>query len=194
MVNLNIFRRKHRANPMKLNLFLLSNLLCAVVLSQTQDPVPGPIITEYGAVWDIPQATYRTDTSATYKAVFDVMNSPEDKTQVNPWIETAARFLNMHARAGVAPEQLQVALIVHNKASTDLLNNTQYKERFGTDNPNAPLIKALMESGAEVVFCGQSSMARKVPAEQVLDGVKLSLSAMTALIQFQNQGYQLIKF
>lgn len=179
---------------MKLNLFLLSNLLCAAVLAQAPDPTPGPVIKEYGAVWDITKATYKTDTSATYKAVFDVMNSPEDKTQVNPWIETAARFLNMHARAGVAPEQLQVALIVHNKASTDLLDNTHYRERFGTDNPNSPLIKALMDSGAQVVFCGQSSVARQVPAEQILEGVQLSLSAMTALIQFQNQDYRLIKF
>ncbi len=194
MVNLNIFRQKHRANPMKLNLFFLSNLLCAVVLAQTQEPIPGPVIAEYGAVWDIPQATYKTDTSATFKAVFDVMNSPEDNTQVNPWIETAARFLNMHARAGVAPEKLRVALIIHNKASTDLLDDAHYRERFGTDNPNSPLLKALMESGAQVVFCGQSSVARKVPAEQILEGVQLSLSAMTALIQFQDQGYQLIKF
>jgi len=179
---------------MKLNLFLLSNLLCTLVLAQAQDPIPGPVITDYGAVWDIPQATYKTDPSATFKAVFDVMNSPEDKTQVNPWIETAARFLNMHARAGVDPGQLQVALIVHNKASTDLLDNAHYKERFGTENPNIPLIQALMDSGAQVVFCGQSSVARKVPAEQTIEGVQLSLSAMTALIQLQNQGYRLIKF
>jgi len=179
---------------MKLNLFLLSNLLCTVVLAQTPDPIPGPVIAEYGSVWDIPQVTYNTDTSGTFKAVFDVMNSPEDKTKVNPWIETAARFLNMHARAGVAPEQLQVALIVHNQASTDLLDDTHYRERFGTENPNGPLIKALLESGAQVVFCGQSSMAREVPVGHILEGVQLSLSAMTALIQFQNQGYQLIKF
>ncbi len=179
---------------MKLNLFLLSNLLCTLVLAQAQDPIPGPVITGYGAVWDIPQATYKTDTSASFKAVFDVMNSPEDKTQVNPWIETAARFLNMHARAGVDPGQLQVALVVHNKASTDLLENPYYRELYGTDNPNSPLIKALMESGAQVVFCGQSSVARKVPVEQTIAGVQLSLSAMTALIQFQDQGYRLIKF
>ncbi len=179
---------------MKLNLLLYTNLLCTLTLLQAQDPMTGPVITDYGAVWDVPQATDKIDTSATFKAVFDVMNSPEDKTQVNPWIETAARFLNMHARAGVDPGQLQVALIVHNNASTDLLDNPHYMERFGTNNPNLPLIKALMKSGAQVVFCGQSSMARKVPVEQTIEGVQLSLSAMTALIQFQNEDYRLIKF
>jgi intracellular sulfur oxidation DsrE/DsrF family protein len=179
---------------MKLSIVVFANLLCVLWGLQGQEPLTGPVITDYGAAWEVPEATYATDTSETFKAVFDVMNSPEDPTQVNPWIETAARFLNMHARAGVDPRQLKAALIVHNKASTDLLENAEYKRRFGVDNPNGELLQALMESGAQVIFCGQSSFARQVPITQTVAGVQLSLSAMTALIQLQNQGYQLIKF
>ena len=179
---------------MKLPLVVFANLLYTLAVLHGQEPLTGPVIADYGAVWDVPEASYATDISENFKAVFDVMNSPEDPTQVNPWIETAARFLNMHARAGVDPGQLKVALVIHNKASTDLFDNPQYLKRFGTNNPNLPLIKALLDSGAEVVFCGQSSFAREVPIEQTIEGVQLSLSAMTALIQYQSQGYQLIKF
>jgi intracellular sulfur oxidation DsrE/DsrF family protein len=161
---------------------------------KAQDQTTGPVITGYGPVWKIPNPSYPTDTAATFRAVFDVMNSPEDKTRVNPWIETAARFLNMHAASGVHPDRLKVALVVHNQASTDLLDNAGYRKRFGSDNPNQGLLQALMESGAEVIFCGQSSIARDVPIEDTIEGVKLSLSAMTALIQLQDQGYHLIKF
>lgn len=179
---------------MKLKIFALASLLVTATLLQGQDKKTGPVIPAFGAVWDVPDATYTTDTSGTLKAVFDVMNSPEDKTQINPWIETAARFLNMHAEAGMNPENLKVALVVHNKASTDLLDHSEYRKRFGHDNPNRELLQALMESGAQVIFCGQSSFARKVPMDQTIDGVQLSLSAMTALIQLQDQGYRLIKF
>lgn len=148
----------------------------------------------FGATWEVPDATYATDTTQTFKAVIDVMNSPQDKSQINPWLETAARFLNMHAQAGIRPEQLQVALVVHNQASTDLLGDPHYQERFGMPNPNSGLLKALMEAGAKVVLCGQSSIARKVPIEETVPGVQLSLSAMTALIQLQDAGYRLIKF
>jgi intracellular sulfur oxidation DsrE/DsrF family protein len=89
---------------------------------------------------------------------------------------------------------MKVALVVHNKASMDLLNDEAYKEAFGIPNPNGPLLKQLMEAGADVLFCGQSSIAREVPIENTVAGVQLSLSAMTALIQLQDRGYRLIKF
>lgn len=152
------------------------------------------MIQGFGEVWDIPDPSYETDTSGMFRAVFDVMNSPEDPSQLNPWMETAARFLNMHARAGVPTDQLKVALVVHNKASKDLLDSTHYRERFGVSNPNAELLRELMDAGVRVLFCGQSSMARQVPIEETVEGVQLSLSATTALIQLQESGYHLIKF
>ncbi|MDG1572850.1 DsrE family protein [Robiginitalea sp. M366] len=159
-----------------------------------QEKATGPVLEAYGPVWDIPEATFPTETTASYKVVFDVMNSPEDPTAVNPWMETAARFLNMHVRAGVPKEQLHVALVVHNRAAPDLLDNPAYRERFGTDNPNAPMLEHLMEAGVRVVLCGQSSRSRNIPVAQTVPGVELALSAMTALIRLQSEGYQLIKF
>lgn len=169
-------------------------LLFCTGMGVAQEKTKGPIIEGFGAVWDIPEPTYATDTSAMFRAVFDVMDSPEDPSQLNPWIETAARFLNMHARAGVPSGQLQVALVVHNKASTDLLDTTHYKERFGVSNPNEALLRELMDAGVRVLLCGQSSMARQVPVDHTVEGVQLSLSATTALIQLQESGYHLIKF
>lgn len=174
-------------------LFFIS-MLATGFTGLAQQENTGPVIQGYGAVWDIPQQSYPTDTTKTFRVVFDVMQSPEDKTAVNPWMETAARFLNMHARGGVPPEALKVALVVHNQASTDLLDDPFYQDLFGVSNPNAPLLKELMDFGADVIFCGQSSHAREVPIEQTLPGVRLSLSAMTALIQLQDSGYRLIKF
>ncbi|MEJ2163707.1 MAG: DsrE family protein [Robiginitalea sp.] len=179
---------------MKLSGGCLLVVFLAVFSAFGQDDRTGPIIADFGPYWEIPEATYETDRSQRFHVVFDVMQSPEDKKQVNPWIETAARFLNMHAQDGVAKSQMKVALVVHNQASTDLLDDSHYKARFGIPNPNSKLLRQLMETGVDVVFCGQSSIARKVPIENTVEGIQLSLSAMTALIQFQNQGYRLIKF
>ena len=122
------------------------------------------------------------------------MNTPESPDQLNKSIETAARFLNMHAQSGVPLSNLKVALVVHNMASKDLLKNSEYRSRYNTDNPNAELIKKLLNAGTEVIFCGQSSISRNVPISETIDGVELALSAMTALIQLQDDGFQLIKF
>ncbi|WP_243641746.1 DsrE family protein [Maribacter algicola] len=159
-----------------------------------QNKSSGPIITDFGQVWKIENQDYTLDTSKTFKAVFDIMTSPDDLNQVNPSIETAARFLNMHGQNGIPLEQLKVALVVHNKASKDVISSDAYQKKFGTKNPNEALLKALMAANADVIFCGQSSVSRGVPKEELIDGVQLSLSAMTALIQLQDDNYRLIKF
>lgn len=169
-----------------------------VILSYTtltaQEKNAGPIIRDYGKVWQIENQDYPLDKNGTFKVVFDIMNSPEDFSQRNASIETAARFLNMHGQNGVTKSQMKVALVVHNKASKDIITNTAYKERYGIENPNADMVQQLLDAGVEFIFCGQSSISRDFPIEETIDGVQLSLSAMTALIQLQNQGYRLIKF
>jgi len=159
-----------------------------------QEKAAGPVIPQYGEVFQVPNPGLPTDTGHTFRAVFDVMNGPDDKSQRNPYIESVARYLNMHAQAGVPPGQLHAVLVVHNVASADLLTDGPYRERFGHDNPNSAMLRALMDAGAEVILCGQSSVARNIPIEQTVPGVKLALSAMTALIQYQDQGYRLIKY
>jgi len=179
-------RHKHQIS------LLLGVFFFACITAQVKKT--GPVLEDYGEVWNIAQPDFKTDTSTTYKAVFDIMSSPDDPAVLNANLETAARFLNMHAQSGVPLEQLKVALVVHNKASKDLIHSKAYNEKFGIDNPNEKLLKELMDAGADIIFCGQSSASRGFPKEDLVTGVQISLSAMTALIQLQNDNYRLIKF
>lgn len=163
-------------------------------IAVAQSKETGPIIKDFGKVWKIENPDYKVDSTKEYKAVFDIMNSPESHGVVNATIETAARFLNMHAQGGIPAQNLKIALVVHNKASKDVISNEAYQKKYGTNNPNQKLIKALLDSGGQIIFCGQSSLSRDFPREDLIEGVQLSLSAMTALIQLQNEDYRLIKF
>jgi len=173
-------------------LSLLTFTFCISLTAQTKKS--GPIITDFGEVWEISEPDHKIDKNLEYKAVFDIMNSPENHEDLNTTIETAARFLNMHAQSGVPADQLKIALVVHNKASKDIITNEAYQKRYGTNNPNNDLVQALLDAGGQIIFCGQSSLSRGFPKEELIDGVQLSLSAMTALIQLQNEEYRLIKF
>ncbi len=159
-----------------------------------QEKKTGPIIKDFGKVWAVENTDYQIQADTEFKVVFDIMNTPEELGQRNASIETAARFLNMHAQNGVAKENMKVALVIHNKASKDISTNEAYKDRYGVANPNSEMIVQLMDAGVEFIFCGQSSISRNFPIEETISGVQLSLSAMTALIQLQNDGYRLIKF
>lgn len=176
------------------NYFLPIFMLLFSISLSGQEKKSGPVINDYGKVWHIDKPDFKVDSTKTYKAVFDIMNSPDDVSQLNTSLETAARFLNMHAQSGIPVEQLKVALVVHNQASKDVTHTRAYKLKYGVDNPNEDLLLQLMKAGADVIFCGQSSASRGFPKEDLIPGVQLSLSAMTALIQLQNEDYRLIKF
>ncbi|MCV6629779.1 MAG: DsrE family protein [Flavobacteriaceae bacterium] len=170
---------------------ILGLIMIKPILAQKSD---GPMVKGYGAVHDIPNQDFRLDTGQSYKLVLEVGRGFEDKAKTNKLFETAARFLNMHARNGFSPNQLKVALVIHGTATKDVLQNQYYKELFGVNNPNAGLFEALDKVGVDIYLCGQSSISRGVPKEKALPQVKMALSAMSVLIQLQNEGYRAIYF
>ncbi len=153
----------------------------------------GPIIEEFGKVFRVENPDVKVDIEKEFKVVFDVTSSSEDMGELNLSLETAARFLNMHAQAGVPKERLKVALVVHSKAGKDLLNNAAYQSRYKVGNPNLNLVKALLDADVQVILCGQSAASRGFARTELIPGVQISLSAMTALIQLNGEGYTILK-
>lgn len=175
--------------------FLFGVCFCISIQGFSQNNrVEGKIIKDYGETFSIKNPEIKTDTKADLKVIFDVSQSSEDKSKPNKYIVTAARFLNMHANEGMKPEQLHVAMTIHGGAWQDVLNNANYKEKYGVDNPNLKLINQLNDAGVDVIICGQTASFRGVDREDVNPSVKFALSAMTALLQYQNNGYRFIKF
>jgi intracellular sulfur oxidation DsrE/DsrF family protein len=58
------------------------------------------------------------------------------------------------------------------------------------DNPNAELIRELTAAGVPVVLCGQTAASRGIPTDGLIDGVQVALSAMTAFLVLQEDGYR----
>ena len=55
---------------------------------------------------------------------------PPSFAQINRGIESAARFLNMHARNGIAAGDLSLAIVLHGSATRSALNDEAHAERF----------------------------------------------------------------
>ena len=109
---------------------------------------------------------------------------------LNVSLNSVARFINMHAAAGVPRENIRAAVVVHGSAGWELLNDAGYRERHGVGNPNAELIRELTAFGARVILCGQTAASRGIPRDQVMSGVEVALSAMTAFLVLQEDGYR----
>jgi intracellular sulfur oxidation DsrE/DsrF family protein len=64
--------------------------------------------------------------------------------------------------------------------------------RPGHDNPNAPLIAALIANHADIYVCGQAVAHANINTSELLPGVHVALSALTEFALLQQQGYTLI--
>ncbi len=166
---------------------LLMALVTSPVAGQATD---GPLIHGFGAVFDVPGLELATPTELTYQVVFDVSDAPDDPAGLSTELNTVARFLNMHARAGVPRSQLQVAVVLHGGAARHTLDAVAFREQFGVESANGRLLDALAEAGVELYLCGQSAMSRGIATDRLRPGVTLALSAMTARAVLQDRGYR----
>ena len=171
-------------------------IICALLIpglvhGQGAERKAGPVIENYGAVFDVADA-YGLRTDTVYRAVKDVSTSPEDVSELNRAIDSAARLLNMQARAGVPSSNLQVAVVLHGDAGKDALANDAYRSRFGVDNPNDGLLTALSQAGVEIYVCGQTAAAKGFQREELHKSVTLAVSAMTVITRLQAEGWSLL--
>ena len=148
----------------------------------------GTVVEGFGKIATI-QAANPLAPDSVFKVAFDITEAAEPGN-VNRHIDSAARLINLHHEAGVHEGNTQVALVVHGPAAMDLVKD----EEYGGANANAPLIAALRKAGVDIVLCGQTAAYRDIAVEDLLPGVRMSWSAMTAHARLQQQGYTLNPF
>lgn len=170
------------------------SLMPARASAQPSGPAKGPVIADYGPVYTVPNPGLATPMLQELKIRFDVSRTGPDVKTLSPALETAARFLNMHAKAGVSLERLKVAVVLHGEAAKDVLTNDAYRKRHGIDNPNLPLLVELKQAGVRLYLCGQSAGSRGIGANDVAAPVQMALSAMTAHLVLNHEGYVLNPF
>jgi intracellular sulfur oxidation DsrE/DsrF family protein len=170
---------------------------CAVSAQAAEYPPGaqlGPVIENYGPVMAVPEGAFAMHNDRQYKVVKDVSRSSEAPGELNRNFDAMARLLNMQARAGMPEEALEAALVVHGPAIRDLLNDDEYKARFGTPNPNTGLLRELSEAGVRIYICAQTAAARGFDTDTLNPDVEVALSAMGAHIRLNEEGYRLIPF
>lgn len=169
---------------MKLLFLAVLALIASPAAAQKSDFSPGPAIKQFGSVTPV-QSDWPIPAQAEFKHAFDVSQGAASG-KLNRGVDSAARFVNMLAQAGVSPAKVRPAIVIHGEAVRDVT-------RAGA-GPNAALVQALIDHGAEFYVCGQSAAAQGIAKEALLPGVRMALSAMTAHARLQQGGYTLNPF
>ena len=173
------------------NRFLLLFTIAFVLQIQAQQKKS---VSDFGKVFKIDKPDLVLQKDKVYKVIFDVFTDGKKKNKKNSSVVTVARYINMHLQQGVPKENLKIALVLHGAATKNAFNDATYLKKYGKENPNSALLHALKQANVDIFVCGQSLYARGYKKENTSTDVQVSLSALTALVHFQSEGYQQINF
>lgn len=135
-----------------------------------------------------PEMTFPAD--GTWHHYFD--NNQGKRGKVNPGLGRAKAFLDTMKEAGVPADHVKTAVVIHGAAVMDVTRPERYARYYGeAENPNIKLIEELVAAGTEIWVCGVSAKAQGVGNADLLPGVKMAWSAMTANAELQRRGFTL---
>ena len=172
---------------------IFSILFSASLATQAQER-QNPVISSFGGIYDIPEATIKANSNLEYKVVIDVVTGNEDPKEFNWSLNNVARMLNLHAVGGADMSKMEVVLAIHGSATYSIANDKNYRAKYGIENPNKELIKALSDAGVTIAVCGQSLKGRGIETKDVLEEVEIATSMLTTVTTYQLKGYAVLKF
>lgn len=149
-----------------------------------------PRIDGAGGVFAVPAEM--PERNSVHRLVIDATGDERTPAGLNRRLDAAARAVNLYALAGVPPENVKIAVVVHGKATAAVLSDQAFNTNFGRANPDADLLAKLRRAGVEVHVCGQALRHHGYSLEDVHADVRVSLSAMTKLASLQAAGYSLV--
>lgn len=171
-------------------LLALSVIALSLPLS-AQEPTTGPVIDGYGASLVIDNADEPLLEDHDYRVVFEITGYDADLGTVNRNLDRVARFINLHAKNGVSPDNIHAAVVIHGAALVNSLNDDAYRSRFQLANPNLELARRLADAGVRFFVCGQSMGMRGFDKSELAEPFKLATSALTMVHQLQFEGFTL---
>lgn len=151
-----------------------------------------PVIENYGGVVS-PKGLAEQPQKGS-KVLFDIM-ADEEAGKVAAAIDRVALFLNLYAAAGVPPDQIAVALVLHGDATRAALSDEGYARKTGgKGNPNLKLLHLLKKNGVELYVCRQALAYHGWSPDLVAPMVTIAAAAATVVVDKQRQGYAYIPF
>jgi intracellular sulfur oxidation DsrE/DsrF family protein len=173
---------------------LIILIATAGVAAAQWPPAKSPAIPQADGYVAIPNVTLAPTRESKYQAVFDATRSADKPTQLVPALNMAGSELNALAVADVPLQNAKFAIVFHGPAVDGILDDTHYKAKFGTANPNLKAIAEMKKQGVEFFVCGQYLAGEKIDPKSLTRDVTVAADALLVLMQYQNKGYALMSF
>ncbi|KND62107.1 hypothetical protein BVER_02040c [Candidatus Burkholderia verschuerenii] len=171
--------------------------MSASVVAQAADfDTPGfwstPTIHNYGKIHYMRDSAFKPNPKHSYKIVFSLTQASKTPDEVNPALDRVARTVNLYVAAGVPLSHLKIVAVAYGAATPLALDDAHYRLKFGTPNPNLPLIAELKDAGITVSVCAQAVAEHQLKYDWLSNDVTLALSGLTTVTTLESEGYVLM--
>ena len=171
---------------------VLSFLLSMKSIAQQKSP--NPVIPEADGFIILKDAKLQPDKNRIYKAIYDATKTPKDPSQILPALNMAGSELNALEVYGISVTHAQFVIVFHGAAINGILDNYNYKKKYGIDNPNLKVLGELKRARVQLFVCGQNLLAENIDLKTISPDVTVASDALIVLMTFQNDGYALMSF
>jgi intracellular sulfur oxidation DsrE/DsrF family protein len=151
-----------------------------------------PTIHNYGKIHYMQDSAFKPNPKRSYKIVFALTQASKTPDEVNPALDRVARTVNLYVAAGVPLSHLKIVAVAYGAATELALDDAHYRLKFGTPNPNLPLIAELKDAGITVSVCAQAVAEHQFKYGWVSNDVTVALSGLTTVTTLEAEGYVLM--
>ena len=147
--------------------------------------------TKWSGVIPVADPTEIPNPNQDYKLLFDFSSRNPDSLskEINTCLDEVARVLNLHVASGIPGKRILPVVIIRGGGMETVASNDRYRKVHSIDNPNVKLVRDLQDVGTRFIVCGQSMAFRDLRKEDLLPGVRISLTAQTVFSNYLLQGY-----
>jgi intracellular sulfur oxidation DsrE/DsrF family protein len=125
--------------------------------------------------------------------LFQVNQLYKDPAQTQPFaVENILNTLSDFENHGMVEQDYDLVAIVHAEGWPLILDNNA-TERHQTANPFQQDMEDLLRRNIHVFFCLNTARKKTVRTSQVVSGVRFVTSGVTAIADFQAEGYRYIQ-
>ncbi len=175
--------------------FALSAILAAPAGAASLPPPAAPVIPQAFGYVAVPGAAIKPDKTHVYRVIFSATAGAAKPDALVPAILMAGTELNVLVANSLKLSNAAYVIDFHGpNAIIGLLDNAHYRQKFGIDNPNLPVLAELKNAGVQLYVCSQEMLATGTAFNTITPDVTVASDGLIVLATFQNRGYAFLPF
>ena len=152
------------------------------------------VIPEADGYVTIPKVAVAPDKNRIYRAIYDATRTAKDPSQLVPALNMVGSELNAFGATSIPLGNAKFVIVFHGPAVDGILDDANYKAKFGISNPNLKVLAELKKVGVAIFVCGQHLASEKIDPKIISHDVTVASDALIVLMAYQNDGYALMSF